>query len=373
MSKKKKKRQKNVDELNNRKEERKKQEHAKRRKDIINTSVVAVLGLLVVTAALVFIIKRERSAYDTVVFKVGDEAVRKDEINLCMFQNVTDLGINESMLSEKASDGTEAADYYKKEILDVIMDYKVESMIAKKQGISLSENEKQTVRTDAIDYTGKINARILNELGITRDRIIEIYEQRYLAHKLEDTVQYEGTVEDQKFVTIYLMLFPKVVTDDNGDFETEEDGVTPVMLSDEDISRQKDNADAAYKELAEEDADPDAVAEKYGVTMFSGQKSNLADSFDEPFSKYANELSEGEISPVIDIESCYAIVKMIKSNNEEMAAQIMVVYQNDMKSEALEEQKKEWYKEAGISGEPQYVGDAWNKMSLYDFVKYIEE
>ena len=371
MSKKKKKAV-DLEKLKRKKEARELEEKKAKKKNSLTMFLVGAVFLLLITFGLIMLFHSEHSAYDTVVFKVGDEKVRKDEINLCMLQNIINLSIDRESLSKKAENGMNAAEYYKQEILELIMNYKVESMIAQKQGITLSKDEEQEVKNDASEYMGKINARVLNELGITKDRITEIYRQRYLAHKLEEKQDFDVEIEEQKFVTIYRLLFPKVVMDEEGDFVTEDDGSTPIMLSDEEIAEQKAKADQAYKELTEENADIEEVAKKYGVDLYSGLQSNLVSNFADPFSKYAEELKDGEYSPVFEIESCYGIVKMINSNNEEIAEQIVDTYKQDREKEELNKQRNKWYQEMGVSKDPVFVGNTWDKISLYDYMIYVE-
>lgn len=347
---------------------------------IIITAIVSVCALIAIVIGLVALFHMEHSAYDTVVFKVGEEKVRKDEINFLMLQNAVDLGISEDKLNitlgQYVSLDVDSADeYYKNEIAKMIMDYKVECLIAKKQGISLSKDEEDAARKDSTRYLSIINARVLNEIGVTRDRVIDIYEQRSLANKLLEETKKEIHVEDadidKRFATVYIMLFPKVETTDDGDYVREEDGETPIMLSDEEINKQKENAYAAYKELTEEGADIEELAKKYNVEAFSGMEYNLVDSFADPFPDYIKKLKEGEYSEVIDGSSFYGIVKMVSENNEEISNQIMKQYNEDMVKEELEKRVDGWYEELGISKDPVFVGSAWDKITFYDFTKYV--
>ena len=213
---------------------------------------------------------------------------------------------------------------------------------------------------------------ILKQLGITQERVIEIYTQRYLAHALEESVIKDLKVEEQKYCTMYMLLFPKVETDANGDYVREDDGETPVMLSEEDIKKKKEDCEKAYEEL-KDGADIEEIAVKYGVSNVSGEESNLAESFEKPFSEYAVKLKEGEYSPILETASCYGILKMITENNEEIAEQIMGYYKSDLEQETIDENKTKWYEEAGAGSGADFVGSTWENISLYDFVKYVEE
>lgn len=355
------------------KEEQQQAEHRNKQKEIIFTVIIIVVLLVLAVIGLWKLSGEGNKPSDKLVFTVGEEEVYLDEVNLCILQNVVNLKITADSLDDTtAEDGSSADAYYKKEILELIMNYKVEYMTAKKQGIELSEEEEKSVRSDAVLFMGSINGSILHKLGITQDRVIEIYKQQYMAKKLEETVTRDIEVEDQNYCTIYMMLFPKIQMTEDGDYERQEDGETPIMLSDEEISKRKEEADAAYQELVA-GAKVEDVAEKYGVAAFSSEESNLADSFGEPFSQYAKSLRENEYSPVIDIESCYAIIKMINVNNKELADQILSHYKADLEKDRIAEEQTKWYEEAGIGTEPDFKGDIWKKVSLYDFTQYVEE
>lgn len=343
----------------------------KNKKEWIITIILAVLILAVFAFILWKMARGGKSSADKVVFRVAGEDVCLDEVNLCILQNTVDLGIGESALNTTAEDGTNADSYYKQEILQLIMDYKVEAYIARKQGMKLTDEEKKSVQQDVTKYLGKIDARILNDFSITQERVVEIYQERYLAHKLEDTVTKDVKVEDQKYCTMYMLLFPKIQMGTDGKYLTEEDGETPLMLSEEEIARRKTEADEAYQKL-KDGADIEDLAKEYGIESVSGEQSNVEEGFGDDFKQYAASLKEGEFSPVIDLASCYAIVEMVKENDEEVAKQVMERYQSDAEKEALQDKRKEWYKEAGVE-EADFVGNTWNQISLHDFAKYVEE
>ena len=353
--------------------QRKKKEPNQRNRHLETVITVAIVVILVVLAAAgLWILSGEGNRpSDKLVFTVGEEKVYLDEVNFCILQNMVNLRITADALNNTtAQDGTGAAEYYKQEILDLITDYKVEAMVAEKRGMLLSKEEESSVRNDAVQFMGSVNAGVLNELGITQYMVIRVCRERYLAKKLEDTVTENMEKESQKFCTMYMMLFPKVEMEENGDYKRQEDGETPIMLSEKEIEKSKANAEAAYQEL-KDGAEVEKVAEKYGVTAFSGEESNLTESFGEPFSQYAESLKEGEYSPVLETPSCYAILKMITENNEELAEQILSHYNEDAAKDKVKEERKKWYREAGVE-EPQLNDSIWRNVSLYDFTQYVE-
>ena len=340
-----------------------------KRVENIITVFVVIIVLIVAALGLWKLSGEDQKPSKVHVFTVGTEKVYQDEVNLCIIQNTIDLGVSADHLdTATAEDGTLAADYYKQQILDVIMDYKVEYMIAKEQGLTLTEQEEKEVLLDVVDYMGKVDARVLNQWGVTKELIEKVYKQRYLARKLETQVLEDVDVDEVTYCTVYLMLFPKLEMNEDGSYMTQEDGETPVMLSEDEIAQRKKDADAALKEL-KAGGEPAEIAKKYGVEAYSSEENNTPETFGEPFSEYAKKLKNGECTPVLDIESCYAIMQMVNTNNEQIANEIQEYYQADMKAQALEEKRAEWYTQLGVGKEPIFEGKIWEKISLYDYVQ----
>lgn len=349
-----------------------KKKYKKNYKKIIINIILVGIGILALAIGLWLLEEWDNNPSKKPVFKVGTETVYLDEVNFCIMQNVINLELDEEALQAKPSDGSTADEYYKEEVIKKIMDYKVEAMMAEKKGISLTKEESKKVKNDAMEYLSQIDARIWKELGIDNDCVIRIYKERYLAYRLREEVTKDIKAEEQEFSTIYLLLFPKVVTTKDGDYERESDGETPIMLPEDEIEKSKANAEKAYQDLLN-GKEIEEVAEKYGVFELSGEESNVPDSFGEPFSEHVKKLEEGEISEVIEASSCYAIIKMLKKNDERFADQITKYYESDLKKEAIDEWRPKWYKEMNVKDEPEFVGNVWKKITLYDFVKYMED
>lgn len=346
-------------------------EEKKNNKKIENLifGIVIVVALVLAVLGLWKLSGEGDKPSNTLVFTIGSEEVYLDEVNFCILQNVLNLGITaESMQGVTAEDGTDAASYYKQEILDLIMEYKVEYLMAKEQGITMTEEEEKQVRNDAVKYLGQIDARLLNQWGIDQDIVYEVYRQRYLASQLEQTVIETVEVDDQKYCTIYMLLFPKIEMQEDGNYVAQEDGVTPIMLSDTDIQKRKEDANQALIEL-KDGAEIEAIAQKYGVENYSSTESNMTGSFGEPFTQYAESLKAGEYSPVLETESCYAIIKMITENNEALANEVMKRYRADVAEEMLLEKRIEWREQLGVGQTPEFNSKIWEKISLYDYVQ----
>lgn len=336
--------------------------------------IFAIVFVIVLLAmGLWFLSKKDKNPDETPVMKIGSQVVYLDEINLYCLENVSLLGITTDQLDTAvADDGTAAPEYYKQEIFDMIVNTKVTYMKAVDEGITLTEKEKADVKEDAVDYMSGVSGSITKKFGITMDTVLKSYEERYIVKKYCQEITAGVEVEEQKYCTIYMLLFPKVEVDKDGNYVKASDGESAILLPEEDIKQKKADADAALLELIK-GADIENVAKKYGVELVSGEESNLVGSFGEPFDQYAETLKKGELSPVFEIESCYAIIQMVEENNKALADQITAHYREDREQEEIEKIVDSLYEEYHIDKEQVLEGRTWDKLSLYDFAQYVEE
>ncbi|MDD6069986.1 MAG: peptidyl-prolyl cis-trans isomerase [Clostridiales bacterium] len=351
-------------------------EHQQNGKKKSRKRSIVLCTFIVAAAILAFVLWLNRFVFyepaDVKAFQVGENMVYMDEVNFCILESVLDLEIDAKALEENVAEDMTADEFYKQNIMNAIMDYKVEEEMAKREGLVLTKEEKEQANKDVISFMETVDGGVLRELGITRDTIVEVYQQRYLAQKLETQVTENLEAEEVSYCTMYMLMFPKIKMDADGNYVKDEDTGEPIMLSDEEISKRKAEADTAYEEL-KSGADIEELAKKYGIESFSGEESNTPESFGEPFSDYAKTLKEGEVSPVLDISSCYVVLKMMNPNNKEMAEQIRGYYRNDLAQKTIEENKTKWYDEIGVSQDETWTSAAWKKVTLYDFVGYVEE
>lgn len=332
--------------------------------------IAIVAGFVLVVMFAIFMLwisGRQKSPSETVVFRVGEESVYLDEVNLCILENMTNLKITKEMLDETDNKGVSMAQQYKDDIANIIYDYKVEVLAARQQGVALSEDTKQIVRSDAISYVNSVDGHVFRKYGLTKERVIEIYMERALAGEFEREICKDLESSEVTYCTMYALYFPKIEMLEDGSYATMEDGVTPVMLSDEELQKAKEQAQQAREDL-QSGEQPEDVAKKYGVDQFSEKISNTPEGIGEPFAQYATKLEDGACSEVIDIQSSYVVLMMLDQNDEETAEQISAVYQDDMKDKMIAETRELWYEKLGISKNDN-KSRVWDTVSLYDFLE----
>lgn len=342
-------------------------------KSKVNKKVLFGVSICFVVLVLVVIICFSKMGKTTdpskeKAFQIGDDITYMNEVYVCVLQTLLPLELDQEKLSATLEDGRTAEEYYKTSVYEIMEKYKIECLIAKEQGIELTESEKQAVKDDVTVFVSTISGKAMRELQITSDCVEKVMEEQHLAHKLEVETVSDIEVEDLQYCTIYYMMFPKVKTYENGEFVMSENGETPVLLNVDEIEKRKEDAQNA-RELLLAGEEAEAVAKQYGVEAFSGVQSSLVESFDEPICDWVKELKEGDCSEVKEISSCYAVIKLLSSHDEEKEEQVADDYRIDLENKKISEKMSEWRDKVYGEAETGKTYQAWDKMSLFDFLK----
>ena len=231
---------------------------------------------------------------------------------------------------EKDEEGTTYGETFKEELMNEMKQVKILALEAKKNGVELTDEEKDICLSNAEEALNQIEEETLKKTGITKETLAE-YEEDYTVFdkyktKLLEKENIEINEEDVRQSDLFLLNFETVNYDENGE-------ETP--LSDQKKAKQKKKAEEAYAML-QKGTDIEKVAEKFGFdpdecTMTAGKtaKEDRDEYFDEAFEKAAFGLKEGEFSKVTECRDGYYIIKMITKENEEETAAAMEQAESD--------------------------------------------
>ena len=116
---------------------------------------IVLCSFIGVAAILAFVLWLNRFAFyepaEVKAFQVGEDMVYMDEVNFCILENMLDLGIDVEALQESVAEDMTADEFYKQNIMNAIMDYKVEAQMAKREGLVLTKEEKEDANKDVIN------------------------------------------------------------------------------------------------------------------------------------------------------------------------------------------------------------------------------
>lgn len=198
----------------------------------------------------------------------------------------------------------------KETVLAKIAKIKAMNLLAQQEGITLSEEEKQKTKKAAEVYYASLNDTEIEQLAVTEELIISMYDEYALAEKVYEhliaDINPEISDDEARTITVQHVLIKTYSLNENGE---------RVPYTDQ----AKSEAYQTAKEVWQKAMDGEDFA---GLITEYSEDSNSSYSFskgsmDEAFEQAAFNLGTGEISNVVESESGYHIIKCISTFDRE--------------------------------------------------------
>lgn len=216
-------------------------------------------------------------------------------------------------------------DNVKQTVLARIARVKIMYLMAKEQGIKPDEAEGKLIEQAADRYLEELGAESAESMGLTKDLLKTMYEQYFLSEKVYESiissVNPEISDDEARTVTVQSILLKTWTTDGTG-----ERIPYPEKMQDE--LREEAQSIVA---LAKDGEDFQELISKYN----EGTESLLSfgkGEMDPALERMAFALETGEISPVIETEEGFRIIKCISTFERE---------QTERNKKAIIEKRKE--------------------------------
>ena len=268
-----------------------------------------------------------------------------------------------SEIWNKSIDGVRLSDNIKNMVLAQIAQVKVMNLMATDYGISLTEEEKALISESTSQYYASLNADEITLLGATPEVVEKIYTEYAIANKVYEYIirDINPEISDDEARTIEVMhiLIKTYALDSSGN---------KVEYTKRAKNEALENIEAIRARATdpEEPEDFEALALEYNeddVMTYSFGRGEMAESFEEA----AFSLDTGEISPVIETEYGYHIIKCISTFDIEQT--------QENKKKILLERKEKVFEETYLS----YIQglrknlneDLWDSFSLIKSDKVV--
>ncbi len=270
------------------------------------------------------------------VFRINTLSCSRSEMNIYLtnMANAYEAIFGEQIWSTSAGNTT-IEDAFKETVLAKVTRIKVLNLMAKEEKISLSGDEKKSLKKAAKAYMKTLSKDEKNELGADEDLVYQMYSEYALAEKvynsIVDEVNFEISDDDARSITVE-QIFIKTYHEDTHGRLTD--------YSDAAKAEAKERA-LAIREKAVTESDFESLCALYNEEDESTHTYRRGE-MPETYENVAFALEEGEISYVITTDDGYYIVKCIstyerKATNENKEAII-----NEAKRKAFEEKYNEF-------------------------------
>lgn len=206
--------------------------------------------------------------------------------------------------------------------------------------ISLSDDDNQAIADAVSQFESDNDEETLDAMGYSADYLTAFLEYRTYLSRVEQAVKDAADVEvteDEAWQRTfsYVLFSTAATTDDDGN---------SVELTDDEVAELKSQADQLAAATSSDEYD--TVAESLGTTVstYSYTKGEEEDSsFDMSVIEAANDLSDGEISSVIEVEGTgYYVLRLDADHDEEASATKMESLTSDKEDEAYDTVLEGW-------------------------------
>ncbi|MBO4702592.1 MAG: peptidyl-prolyl cis-trans isomerase [Lachnospiraceae bacterium] len=270
------------------------------------------------------------------VFRINTLSCSRSEMNIYLtnMANAYEATFGEQIWSTSAGNTT-IEDAFKETVLAKVTRIKVLNLMAKEEKITLSGDEKKSLKKAAKAYMKTLSKNEKTELGADEDLVYQMYSEYALAEKvynsIVDEVNFEISDDDARSITVE-QIFIKTYHEDTHGRLTD--------YSDAAKAEAKERA-LAIREKAVTESDFESLCALYNEEDESTHTYRRGE-MPETYENVAFALEEGEISYVITTDDGYYIVKCIstyerKATNENKEAII-----NEAKRKAFEEKYNEF-------------------------------
>ena len=241
------------------------------------------------------------------VFRINTLSCSRSEMNIYLtnMANAYEATFGEQIWSTSAGNTT-IEDAFKETVLAKVTRIKVLNLMAKEEKISLSGDEKKSLKKAAKAYMKTLSKDEKNELGADEDLVYQMYSEYALAEKvynsIVDEVNFEISDDDARSITVE-QIFIKTYHEDTHGRLTD--------YSDAAKAEAKERA-LAIREKAVTESDFESLCALYNEEDESTHTYRRGE-MPETYENVAFALEEGEISYVITTDDGYYIVKCIST------------------------------------------------------------
>lgn len=243
-------------------------------------------------------------------------------------------------VSDENGQKTTMEEVTKKDMITQIKMTKVLSNKAKQDGITLSAEERKKIQDNAKSFMDSVSGDEIEKTGITEEILIQVYEENALADKVYDQIKKEANItisdEECRQYKTYNLLFETFDYNENGQRSE---------YNNKKKAEQKKKAEEAYKRIQAGETDLEVLATEYSATRSSeytcGDDGNTAQIYIDTI----KTMKKDEISPIVESELGYHIIKMLDPNDKEAMEQKRKILLEEAESDYFHEKYAEMTKE----------------------------
>lgn len=289
------------------------------------------------------------------IFRIGDATCKTPE--MMVFLTTTQKqyeSVYGDRIWDTSLDGVTLEESVKEVVLEKVAQIKTMYLLGRERGLVLDDVEEARAKAATAEYMKGLSEAQAESLGITEDIVAELYEEYAMANKVYldiiQDVNPEISDDEARIVTVQHILIRTYSRDSEGnrvDFLTAEKQAAYEEACD--VWDQVFSGEKSFEELASRYSQDNTLTYSFG-------KGEMDPAFEEA----AFRLETGGISPVVESESGYHIIKCISAHSPEETAENKIKILEERRNEAF---GKEY--DAFLGSQARKLNqDAWDGVGL---------
>ncbi len=336
-----------------------------KKQDKKTLNILAILLIIILIGIFMLIIMIGNG--NKKIYENGKESIKEDEITFYSLKYIRNYSLCDiEELDKEYAKNVTYDDYYKKQMLDEIINIKILYLCAINEGIKLNNEDKEEIQNNINDITVIIGQDILDKYGVKKKTIEKAVTEEYYVYKLKNQLTKDvEVVENEAYVHYYNILLSTVELNENGYIITDEQGNIKYIDSSKKAS-QKERADQIYEKLTG-GVSLEAVIKEYNIERDCKDQYNTEEGLTEVCRKALNSIEEGQYTSVYEDEYGYNINLLISLDDQEYAS-LISDFDNQLSKESIwEEKKTELIVKLNV-GSGKLYDKNWDKISLKNYM-----
>ncbi len=281
----------------------------------------------------------------SVVMIINDETVTYEEMMayICFLKKQYEPQVGSKIWGYQLDEGQTVEDVAKENLIRMVMQIKIIAGQARKEGVSLDNDEKAEVNQLATAFLETLSKEEKDKYYMHQENIQSIYQENQLATKMfylsTDEADTDVTDEEARQATVQYIKIITKGTDQNG---------TRIAMDEETKEKAGERAKALLKEAKKLKSFGSFASQNSDASQVEVTLGPTDTAFEKPFLDAVFSLKKGEFSSVVEGDEAYYIIYCVTDNDVEAVQNRKEEIIASRQNEVFKEKYEKWRGDSDI-------------------------